>query len=55
MYRNNTYTGTLIDGLIAAVERVERGARDEFLPAELREMPVAYLAQFSYGEELVVA
>jgi len=50
------YTGTMIEDLIATVERAEGWAAAE--PAEiLREedldMPVAYLLEQSYGEQLV--
>jgi hypothetical protein len=50
------YTGTMIEDLIATVERAESWAAAE--PAEmLREedvdMPVAYLLEPSYGEQLV--
>ncbi len=50
------YTGTMIEELIATVERAECWAAAE--PAEiLREedvdMPVAYLIEQSYGEQLV--
>ena len=50
------YTGTLIEDLIATVERAESWTAAE--PAEmLREedvdIPVAYLLEPSYGEQLV--
>ncbi|HVP52835.1 MAG TPA: hypothetical protein VMT05_12030 [Terriglobales bacterium] len=50
------YTGTMIEDLIATVERAESWAAAE--PAEmLREedvdIPVAYLLEPSYGEQLV--
>ena len=50
------YTGTMIEDLIATVERAESWAAVE--PAEmLREedvdIPVAYLLDQSYGEQLV--
>jgi hypothetical protein len=44
------YTGTMIEDLIATVERAE--CRIE--PVE-DEMPVAYLIEQLYGQELVVA
>jgi hypothetical protein len=54
--QHEIYSGRLIEELIATVERAEHAASHE-LSAEtaLPEMPVAYLAQYSYGEELVVA
>ncbi len=54
--QHETYSGRMIEELIATVEHAERSASYE-LAAEpaLPEMPIAYLAQYSYGEELVVA
>ena len=48
------YTGTMIEDLIATVERAECWAVAE--PAEIlreEDMPVAYLLEQSYGEQLV--
>lgn len=50
------YTGTMIDELIATVERAEYWAAAE--PAEVLreedlEVPLAYLLEQSYGEALV--
>ena len=49
------YTGTMIEDLIATVERAECWAAEP--AAVLREddvdMPVAYLLEQSYGEQLV--
>ena len=50
------YTGTMIENLIATVERAESWASAE--PAEILrdedlDMPVAYLLEPSYGEQLV--
>ncbi len=54
--QHETYSGRMIEELIATVELAERVASYEPAPgASLAEMPIAYLAQFSYGEELVVA
>ena len=48
------YTGTMIEDLIATVERAEGWAAVE--PAEILQaddVPVAYLLEQSYGEQLV--
>ncbi len=50
------YTGTMIEDLIATVERAECWATAE--PAEILrdedlDLPVAYLLEQSYGEQLV--
>jgi hypothetical protein len=48
------YTGTMIEDLIATVERAESWAAAE--PAEIlreEDVPVAYLLEQSYGEQLV--
>jgi hypothetical protein len=54
--KHETYSGRMIENLIATVERAERAATYGLVPeVSLPEMPIAYLAQYSYGEELVVA
>ena len=48
------YTGTMIENLIATVERAESWAAVE--PVEIlreEDLPVAYLLEQSYGEQLV--
>ncbi len=54
--QHESYSGRMIEELIATVERAERAARLE-VSAEpaMPEMPIAYLAQFAYSEDLVVA
>ena len=50
------YTGTMIEDLIATVERAECWAAEEptaILREEDVDMPVAYLLEQSYGEQLV--
>ena len=48
------YTGTMIEELIATVERAESWAAEEPMES-LREedIPLAFLLEQSYGEELV--
>jgi len=48
------YTGTMIEELIATVERAESWAAAE--PVEIlrdEDLPLAFLLEQSYGEELV--
>jgi len=49
------YTGTMIEDLIATVERAEcRAAESAGIPAEEDvDLPVSYLLEQSYGEQLV--
>jgi len=57
MYRESMYTGTMIEDLIAAVERAEMHARYEYDPVEIlqpeeSELPLAYLIERSYSEPM---
>jgi len=49
------YTGTMIEDLIATVERAEWATAEpaEILREEDVDMPLAYLLEQSYGEQLV--
>jgi hypothetical protein len=47
------YTGTMIEELIATVERAESWAVAEPETAREEDLPVAYLLDHSYDEQLV--